>query len=47
MRTLYYMMRGEWGCGFRRGFRCALDRAYYDGEITQLSLGWFWIFNRY
>ena len=45
--TIYYMLRGEWAVGFRKDFRFGIDRTYYDGEIWQLSLGWFWIFNRY
>jgi hypothetical protein len=45
--TIYYMIRGEWAVGFRKDFRFGIDRTYYDGEIWQLSLGWFWIFNRY
>lgn len=47
VKTLYYMLRGEWKVGFRRDFRLWIDRTYYDGEIWQLSLGWVWIFNRY
>lgn len=38
---------GEWKVGFRRDFRLWIDRTYYDGQITQLSLGWVWIFHRY